>query len=214
MTPCSSLAETILSKPAARRRKVIETARMLFADNGFHATGIAQIAKQSGIAVGQIYRDFACKEDIVAAIVEIDCATFMNGDSLNAAVVRGDLESVRDWIHGIILSKQQDDNNGQLFAEIVAESSRNSRIATIFATVQSFARTNMLTAIGAFAPCPSLAPKREILADTVLTLSLGLLMHRLMRGDLGTQQLVDSLLRVIDRDLDEIHRANAAAVMG
>jgi AcrR family transcriptional regulator len=48
-------------KAAQRREKIIEAARKLFIDNGFHATGVAQIAKESGIAVGQLYRDFASR---------------------------------------------------------------------------------------------------------------------------------------------------------
>ncbi|WP_443018235.1 helix-turn-helix domain-containing protein [Sphingobium sp. TKS] len=43
------------------------TTRDLFVKRGFHQTGMAQIASSSGIAVGQIYRDFANKEAIIAA---------------------------------------------------------------------------------------------------------------------------------------------------
>ena len=64
-------------KAEQRRDRVIEAARKLFIDKGFHGTGIAQIAKDSGIAVGQLYRDFSAKEDIVAAIVNGDCCSFM-----------------------------------------------------------------------------------------------------------------------------------------
>ena len=60
------------SRAALRRRRITDAARKLFVANGFHATGMAQLAKASGIAVGQIYRDFAAKEDIVAALVTAD----------------------------------------------------------------------------------------------------------------------------------------------
>ena len=46
-------------KALLRREKIVSAARRLFIANGFHATGVAQIAKESGIAVGQIYRDFS-----------------------------------------------------------------------------------------------------------------------------------------------------------
>ncbi len=199
-------------RAAARRGKVIETARILFADNGFHATGIAQIAKQSGIAVGQIYRDFACKEDIVAEIVEIDCAAFMEGDPLNDAIARGDIESVRAWVHYFV-DPQKSDDSGQLFAEIVAESSRNDRIAAIFARVQAAARANLLSAIGAFAPGPAMAPRREVLADMIMTLSLGLLMHRLMRTDIDLGRLLAALSRAVDRGLDDLRTSHAGVAL-
>ncbi|RZM06398.1 MAG: TetR/AcrR family transcriptional regulator, partial [Sphingomonas sp.] len=37
-------------------------ARRLFVEHGFHSTGIALIAKESGVAVQQLYRDFPSKE--------------------------------------------------------------------------------------------------------------------------------------------------------
>ena len=56
---------------------MLDTARKLFIENGFHGTGVAQIAARSGIKVGQIYRDFSSKEDIIAAIVNSDCRSFL-----------------------------------------------------------------------------------------------------------------------------------------
>jgi AcrR family transcriptional regulator len=82
---CSALTE---NRADARRRHLVDTARKLFIENGFHATGMAQISEQSGIAVGQIYRDFACKEEIVAAIVSRDCAQLMDAKQLEAAVAK------------------------------------------------------------------------------------------------------------------------------
>ena len=35
-------------RAATRRRRIIEAARSLFVANGFHATGVAQIARESG----------------------------------------------------------------------------------------------------------------------------------------------------------------------
>ena len=46
------------SRADLRRSHLLETARQLFAERGFHQTGMAQIAAASGIKVGQIYRDF------------------------------------------------------------------------------------------------------------------------------------------------------------
>ena len=65
----SATADRVTATRAEQRRaRIIAAARTLFAENGFHNTGIAQIAKQSGVLVGQIYRDFANKEEIVVAI--------------------------------------------------------------------------------------------------------------------------------------------------
>lgn len=183
-----------------RRRKLIDTARRLFIEHGFHATGIAQIARESAIAVGQIYRDFAAKEEIVAALVHEDCGQFMRADTLNAAICAGDTGQVREWLHKFV--EPDDDLEGsRLFAEIVAESSRNERIASIFTGVQDEFRRNLLASLALLAPGNKLAGKRAVLADAIMTMSLGLLHHRLMRPTLDVLPLVIAFQRVIDEQI-------------
>ncbi|WP_164518929.1 TetR/AcrR family transcriptional regulator [Sphingomonas sp. ABOLG] len=77
---------------------MIQAAREAFAATGFHGTGMAQIAQTSGIAVGQIYRDFANKEAIVAEIVARDLEDFLSERGLCAAGATGDPAVVRAWI--------------------------------------------------------------------------------------------------------------------
>ncbi len=72
------------SRAEMRRQRVMQAARKLFIENGFHATGMAQVAKMSGVAIGQIYRDFASKEEIVVALVEADCGRLMMYQVLEA----------------------------------------------------------------------------------------------------------------------------------
>lgn len=207
----SCLIEPLVTgRAAARRRKVIDTARLLFSDNGFHATGIAQIAKQSGVAVGQIYRDFASKEEIVAAIAHSDCASFMAGESLKEAVARGDSASVRAWIHSFVDPEEKADD-GRMFAEILAESSRNERIARIFTAVQDEARGNMITALTLFAPGIAMSARRANLADTILTLSLGLIHHRLMHRNTDIAALTASLTAIVDREIASLEQSGAEA---
>ncbi len=180
-----------------RRRKLIDTARRLFVEKGFHATGIAQIARESDIAVGQIYRDFASKEDIVAAIVETDCGAYAQVDELDAAIRAGDAVAARAWLkHFIDIEKDPDD--GRLFAEIVAESSRNERIAAMFVAVQNDMRDNLLRALALLSPGEERAEQRAVLADMVVTFSLGLLHYQLMRPALDAVPLVGALQTLID----------------
>ncbi len=207
------IAATGGRRAEARRQQVIDTARLLFSDNGFHATGIAQIAKQSGVAVGQIYRDFASKEDIVAAIVAADCASFMAAESLKEAVERGDRDSVRDWVRSFVDPRSRD-NDSRMFAEILAESSRNERIAAIFAGVQTEARANMLTALGLFAPGDAMAARRLVLGETILALSLGLMHHGVMNPGRDLGELVVSLTRIVEREIDELDRACQTGTVG
>lgn len=198
------------SRADLRRRKLIDAARKLFIENGFHATGIAQIARGSGIAVGQIYRDFSAKEEIVAALVEADCGSFMDAESLDAAIRDGDAALARAWLRHLV-APGDDPEGGRLFAEIVAESSRNERIAAIFVAVQDKLRANILAALALLAPGENLAPRRASLADTIMTLSLGLLHHRLIRPNLDAPALVDELQAIIDWRVDALMRGGPAA---
>lgn len=193
------------NKTAVRRERVIDAARKLFIDNGFHATGIAQIAKGSGVAVGQLYRDFAAKEDIVAAIVDTDCRTFMAADSLQLAIDEGDEVQVRDWIRQFVQSEDEIDD-GRLFAEIIAEAGRNERIAAIFDSTHHDVRTLMLAALDMLAPGPELAGRRSTLADVILTMSLGLLHHQLVRPHASLTSLAQAMTAIVDRDIDAIIR--------
>ena len=60
--------------PAVERRALIlEVARTLFARNGFHATGTTEIAEAAGCSEPIIYKHFASKQALFAAVIE-ECA--------------------------------------------------------------------------------------------------------------------------------------------
>lgn len=54
---------------AATRQKILDTARRLFADNGFQATTTRDIAVAAGIATGTLFNYFQTKEAIIACLV-------------------------------------------------------------------------------------------------------------------------------------------------
>src|SRR3546814_16670248 len=97
----NSVARVRGPRSAARRQHILATTRDLFVKRGFHQTGMAQIASSSGIAVGQIYRDFANKEAIIAAICEADLAEWLEEETLEPEVAAGDREGILAWIERI-----------------------------------------------------------------------------------------------------------------
>lgn len=52
------------------RERVLNTARELFNRHGFHQTAMAELAAAAQVSVGQIYRLFKGKEDIIEVIVQ------------------------------------------------------------------------------------------------------------------------------------------------
>lgn len=53
-----------------KKELIMETALELFAENGFHATSISQIAKKAGISKGLTYNYFESKKDILDELIE------------------------------------------------------------------------------------------------------------------------------------------------
>ncbi|WP_405392237.1 TetR/AcrR family transcriptional regulator [Streptomyces sp. NBC_01102] len=54
----------------ARRRQILAGAARCFAGNGFHGTSMQDVLKEVGLSAGAVYRYFAGKEDLIAAIAE------------------------------------------------------------------------------------------------------------------------------------------------
>jgi len=52
-----------------KKELILETALELFAENGFHATSMSQIAKKAGISKGLAYNYFESKNDILNVIM-------------------------------------------------------------------------------------------------------------------------------------------------
>lgn len=55
-------------RQADRRRQILEAAVKVFADRGFHASRVGDVAEEAGIAYGLVYHYFASKEDLLETI--------------------------------------------------------------------------------------------------------------------------------------------------
>ena len=53
-----------------RRRRILDSAKRVFARRGYHDTNISHICESLGIARGTLYQYFTSKKDVFAAIVE------------------------------------------------------------------------------------------------------------------------------------------------
>jgi TetR/AcrR family transcriptional repressor of nem operon len=56
--------------PSDTRERIIKTARRLFWEQGFNATGIAEILKEAGVLSGSLYYFFPTKDDLLLAVLE------------------------------------------------------------------------------------------------------------------------------------------------
>ena len=62
--------ETLSAKGRQTREAIEQAARKLFAERGFHGTTLADITSAAGKSPAALYRYFADKEDLLAALAE------------------------------------------------------------------------------------------------------------------------------------------------
>jgi AcrR family transcriptional regulator len=56
---------------AQTRAKVLETARSLFGERGWVATGMRDVASRAGVAVETVYANFGSKADLLLAVLDV-----------------------------------------------------------------------------------------------------------------------------------------------
>ncbi|MFC6620043.1 TetR/AcrR family transcriptional regulator [Novosphingobium panipatense] len=199
--------ETMTDRPraarsAARRQHLLDTARNLFVERGFHQTGIAQIAAASGIAVGQIYRDFANKEAIIAAICEAQISVWLDEGTLCAAVGAQDCEAILAWIERVSFDEPDDDDR-RLMCEILAEVGRNPIIAEMNARVDARLRGSIGAALESLAPNAP-APRLSMVIDLIVAMSWGLAALRELYPDSDPQALHATMLDFLRKEVKNL----------
>jgi len=110
------------------RIAILAAARTLFDSHGFHQTSMAELAASADVSVGQIYRLFKGKEDIIEALV-IDnadrwCAEM---NDLRRQLDSGDLSV--DQTFEALLRHTVDSKDEALSFDILAESFRNEAVS-------------------------------------------------------------------------------------
>jgi AcrR family transcriptional regulator len=116
VTPSVSLAER---RKQELRRDIIDAAFDCFTEQGYHATGIADIAAKLGIGHGTFYRYFANKRDIVEHVVDDVVAKIMDALSAeNAPEVSDTIDDYRTQVERI----------GEALGRILTEDPRLPRL--------------------------------------------------------------------------------------
>jgi AcrR family transcriptional regulator len=67
--PYRPTARTEASR-VAQRGRLLEAARGLLAEGGYAATGVAAVAERAGVATGSVYRHFASRQELLAAVFQ------------------------------------------------------------------------------------------------------------------------------------------------
>ncbi|WP_052341815.1 TetR/AcrR family transcriptional regulator [Salinarimonas rosea] len=161
---------------AARRTHILASARRCFLARGFHAASTADISREAGVSVANLYQYFPSKEELVLAMVEED----LTGDLAFFAHLFGGadgfLASVEAAFAALAEAGRARDELG-LRAEIFAEALRNPRVHEALARSQEKLLTALAERVAA-----AVARGEIALADGVAARDVAALLFTLADG--------------------------------
>ncbi|MEJ7927844.1 helix-turn-helix domain-containing protein [Sphingobium sp. AN641] len=190
------------------RERILVAARALFAEQGFHQTSMAELAALAKVSVGQIYRLFKGKEDIIAAIVDDDKRVRLDGMMALCARLKAGEISIEETFEQLVLSAMSQKSEALSF-DILAEAFRNPVVG---ATITSLCvRYKMLLREFACMANPALSSEALDGAEEMLLACLFGLGHRsLSRPALNASSTASHTARIILAGLQGANGKGAA----
>ncbi|TDJ42493.1 MAG: TetR/AcrR family transcriptional regulator [Gammaproteobacteria bacterium] len=91
-------AATIEEHVRQQTERITAAARLLFAQNGFHATDLGDIARAVGLARNSLYRYYANKDELLLACIEEDMAPYLQRLQLLAEEYPDPVERIMAWL--------------------------------------------------------------------------------------------------------------------
>ena len=132
-------------KYAARRSEILAITAELFAKQGFHQTGIAEICEALDVSPGTLYRYFPSKDALILGLVE--------ADAQEGHLLLDKLTTAKDFCAGLsdILTQAiqtvSNPNYGKLALEIEAEGMRNEAVNKVLREHDEALRNQLACAI-------------------------------------------------------------------
>jgi len=129
-----------------RRQQILEAAISCFKEKGFHGASMSTICNKAGMSPGHLYHYFRSKEDLIAAIVDLDTQKVQS--TLESLMNSNDtIQTMIDQVEKYWRDESQ--LNRALTAEILAEAVRNERIAKTLHQRVDFIKAGMMRALEA-----------------------------------------------------------------
>lgn len=166
----------------ARRQQIVDAARARFASHGFARTSMADLVAASGLSIGAIYRYFASKDEIVAAICEQSDGVLPA--ELTAESIHGFLEHVRT------LAREHD--HARLVAQIYAEAAISPPLAAIVEQQLSRLRARVATLLADRADDDA-----SRIAEAFVAIGVGYNQMLAVRGDVDPAPFTSAMLSIL-----------------
>ncbi len=191
-----------LATEACARDRLIAAAREMFSCRGFHAAPMAELAAKAQVSVGQMYRLFENKDDLVAAIVREETETqHVELAKICDQIESGEITAERAFeafVHNA-LSR----GAAGLRYEILAEAHRNSRVANKLSALFGQIREVVGRLVRATHPEFSEA-HISACEELLLAFRLGIGHRAFSNPTLGNEETIIETARMLQRAVDVI----------
>lgn len=155
-----------------RRRQIMDAAITCFRRRGFHQATMAEICAEAGISAGALYRYFASKAEIIAAIAE-DKRGEGHSAFLRVVQEQGLCDALcvvaRDFFDKL------HEGDSALIADVIAESIRDDGLARSL-------RANDASSVGLFAEAIAMAQARGEIDATLNPQAAAATLHSAIEG--------------------------------
>ena len=115
-----------INAPETRISEILSSVRQAFVDKGFDGASMQDLARSAGMSVGNFYRYFPSKAEIVKALIATDMAQMQN-DFATLLLSEHPMQTLRATLP-LHLAKHQTAKDGQLWCEIAAAALRKPEI--------------------------------------------------------------------------------------
>lgn len=186
-----------------RSAEILAAVRRTFVEKGFDGASMQDLARETGMSVGNFYRYFPSKDAIVSALIARDMEE-MERDFAAILTAPHPIEALRQTIRAHVRLEHCLDD-GRLWAEISAAAQRKPAIGKISAQMEAAIETNLTMIFAHATGLPPEAARKRYAAQAQLLVLLvkGINMHcAIPRADGG--HLTDLVLRIVDQILDEV----------
>jgi TetR/AcrR family transcriptional regulator, repressor for uid operon len=192
------------------RVRILEAATKCFAASGFHSTSMQQICAAAQMSPGGVYRYFASKDDIIAAIAQHVNAR--NNEYLGRLAAEGvTLDAFCDagfaCLKDLMLGPEC-----ALFCEVFAEAHRNPKTRKAFEATYSEARMTLRSVLAKLQSAGEVESTLDLEAASSMVMAIGdgLMMRMRLDPDTDLEALWPALSVLVHRMLAPNHSGASA----
>jgi AcrR family transcriptional regulator len=189
--------------PDHRSDEILQSVRSMFAEKGFDGASMQDLARATGMSVGNFYRYFPSKAAIVEQMVTRDLAE-VSVDFSAVMEAQDSMEALRQKLHERI-DIEFCGQDGPLWAEMTAAAFRKPEIAQAMLRMETEITRYLLGVMAKGTGLPLAEVEQRFTAHTGLIMMLikssAMVCQTSKKGDLA---LRDMILRTIDGVLTEI----------